>query len=273
MSERDRYPAGVPCWVETLQPDVQAALDFYGPVFGWDFAGPGATPGDPPGQYFVGRLRGRDVAGVGSLPDPAQRPSWVTYIRVDDADETIAKAKLAGGKLLDGPIDAPPAGRLAVLADPSGAVVCAWEAGIREGAQLVNEPSAWAMSTLHTAAPEEAMHFYGGVFGWEPEAFGPVTLWRLPGYVGGEPKQPVPRDVVGVMAPMAPIPPSAGGAAAQPRWSVDFWIEDADAAAARAALLGGTVIVSPHDTQGFRSSVIADPQGAVFSISQLLTPH
>jgi uncharacterized protein len=108
------------------------------------------------------------------------------------------------------------------------------------------------------------------VFGWEPEQFGLVTLWRLPGYFGGEPRQPVPRDVVGVMAPIAA---GANGAAAQPRWSVDFWIDDADAAAVRAAALGGSVIVPPHDTPGFRSSVIADPQGAVFSISQLVTPH
>lgn len=270
MSERDRYPAGVPCWVETLQPDVQAALDFYGPLFGWDFAGPGGMPGDPPGQYFVGRLKGRDVAGVGSLPNGPRKPFWVTYVRVDDTDETVKKARRAGGKVLDGPVDATPAGRLAVLADPSGAILCAWEAGTREGAQLVNEPSAWAMSTLHTAGTKEAEEFYGIVFGWEPERFGPITLWRLPGYVGGEPKQPVPRDVVGVMAP---ITATARGAAAQPRWSVDFWIDDADAAAARAASFGGTVVVAPHDTPGFRSSVIADPQGAVFSISQLVRPH
>ena len=274
MSERDRYPAGVPCWVETLQLDVQAALDFYGPVFGWDFTGPGSipskTPGDPPGQYFVGRLKGRDVAGVGALPDRTQRPSWVTYIRVDNTEDVVKRTKHAGGRVLDGPVDAPPAGRLAVLADPSGAVVCAWEAGTREGAQLVNEPSAWAMSTLHVADTEEAKAFYGTVFGWEPEQFGPVTLWRLPGYVGGEPTQPVPRDVVGVMAPIAA---GANGAAAQPRWSVDFWIDDADAAAVRAAALGGSVIVPPHDTPGFRSSVIADPQGAVFSISRLVRPH
>ena len=69
MSERDQYPAGVPCWVETLQPDPQAALDFYGPLFDWEFAGPGPVPGDPPGKYFVARVRGRDVAGIGSIVD------------------------------------------------------------------------------------------------------------------------------------------------------------------------------------------------------------
>ena len=265
MSERDQYPAGVPCWVETLQPDVQAALDFYGPLFSWEFAGPGLVPGEPPGQYFVGRLKGRDVVGVGSQPGGARPPSWVTYIRVDGADDTAARVKNAGGTVLAGPVDAPPAGRLVVLADPSGAVVCAWEAGTREGAQLVNEPRAWAMSTLHTAAMEKAKSFYGAVFGWQPEQFGPVTLWRLPGYVGGEPRQPVPRDVVGVMAPLPEGAP--------PSWSVDFWIDGADATAEHAARLGGKIIAPPHDAAGFRSSVIADPQGAVFSVSQLLMPH
>lgn len=144
MSERERYQAGVPCWVETLQPDVQAALDFYGSLFGWEFAGPGSMPGDRPGQYFVARVRGRDVAGIGSLPtrDDLPAPTWVTQIHVDSADEAVERAKSAGGVLRDGPLDALPAGRLAVLADPAGALVCVWEAGAREGAQLVNEPQA-----------------------------------------------------------------------------------------------------------------------------------
>jgi len=68
MSEREEYPAGVPCWVETLQPDPRAARDFDGPLFGWEFAGPGFMPGDLPGEYFVARVEGRDVAGIGSLP-------------------------------------------------------------------------------------------------------------------------------------------------------------------------------------------------------------
>ena len=59
MSERDRYPAGVPCWVETLQPDPRAAAAFYAGVLGWEFTGPGPMPGG--GNYYVGRLGGRDV--------------------------------------------------------------------------------------------------------------------------------------------------------------------------------------------------------------------
>ena len=42
MSERDTYPAGVPCWVTNLQHDVPAAAAFYEELFGWEMeSGPG----------------------------------------------------------------------------------------------------------------------------------------------------------------------------------------------------------------------------------------
>jgi predicted enzyme related to lactoylglutathione lyase len=270
MSEREEYPAGVPCWVDTVQPDPRAALDFYGPLFGWEFAEPGPMPGDLPGEYFVARVNGRDVAGIGSLPDLGgpSVPSWNTYIRVDGADEAVESAQAAGAGLLIGPLDALPAGRFAVLIDPVGAAVCVWEARAREGAQLVNDPGTWTMSSLHTTDPDRAQAFYGAVFGWQPDAFGPpeaeITLWRRPGYVGGEAQQPVPRDVVAVMAP--------GGdaaAAVPPHWNVNLRVDDADATVEHATSLGGHVIVPPLDTPGFRNAVLADPQGAAFSISQL----
>jgi predicted enzyme related to lactoylglutathione lyase len=269
MSEREEYPAGVPCWVETLQPDPRAALDFYGPLLRWEFAGPGPMPGGLPGDYFVARVNGRDVAGIGSLPDAAGSPVavWSTYIRVDSVDAAVERAQAAGASLLIGPLDALPAGRLAVLVDPVGAVIGVWEARAREGAQLLNEPRTWAMSSLHTTDGERAKAFYGSVFGWQPEPLGspeaPLTLWRLPGYVG-EAAQPIPSDVVAVMAP-------AGDAAAAvpPHWNVNVRVDDADATVEQAAGLGGNVIMPPLDTPGLRSAVIADPQGAVFSISQL----
>jgi len=259
MSERTTYPHGVPCWVTVLQEDAHAARAFYGPLFGWEFEGPGGPEGMP---YYVATLHGAEVAGIGSLPEGAQ-PAWITEVRVDSAAEAARRAEEAGGSLLAGPMDLAPAGRLAVLADPSGAVLCAFEPQARQGAQRVNEPGAWAMSALHTAEPEVVGEFYGALFGWQPEPFGPATLWRLPGYVGGEPEQPVPRDVVAVMLP-------ANGAS-EPVWNVDFWVADADRAAETTRELGGTVIAEPHEQgNGFRSAVLADPQGAAFSVNQLL---
>lgn len=119
------------------------------------------------------------------------------------------------------------------------------------------------MSALNTSDGDGAKAFYGALFGWEADEFAPgFELLRLPGYVGGEPQQPVPRDVVAVLA--------AGDGDAG--WSVDVWVADARAAAARAEELGGTVVVEPRETSGFLNTVIADPAGAVLSASQLLAP-
>jgi predicted enzyme related to lactoylglutathione lyase len=141
-----------------------------------------------------------------------------------------------------------------------------WEPRQREGAQLVNASNAWAMSTLMTNDVDRAVAFYGVLFGWKPETFDagavPVTTCRLRGYVGGKESQPVPRDVVACIMSSGEHSPAA--------WNVDFWIDDVDAAAARAGLLGGRVVVSPYDTAIFRQAVLADREGATFSVSQPL---
>jgi uncharacterized protein len=271
VSERTHYPSGVPCWVDTLQPDPDAAVRFYAELFGWQFEGPGPMPGEPPGRYFVARLRGRDVAGIGSQPPQTTGlPAfWNTYVAVESADAACAKAREAGGSILAEPFDALPAGRAAVVRDPAGATFCVWEAKDRQGAQRVNEAAAWAMSALLTRQSGACGAFYAAVFGWQTEPFGPpdagITLLRLPGYVGGEPHQPVPRDVVAVMLPVGDGFPQDRPA----EWSVGFWIDDVDAAAIRATAAAAKLVVPPHDEIGFRRATIADPWGAVFSISQL----
>jgi predicted enzyme related to lactoylglutathione lyase len=247
MSERDSYPPGVPCWVDNLVGDVDEALRFYGELLAWEFDGPG------PGDYYVAKVRGRDVAGVGQAP-PGVSPGWNTYVSVASADETTR----AADRVLVEPFDVLPAGRLAALADPTGAIIGVWEPAERQGCRLVNEPSAYAMSALHTSDPETAARFYRDLFGWETDEFAPgVSLFRLPGYVGGEPQQPVPRDVIAVMA-------RDDGPA---RWSVDFWVSDADELAARVPELGGSVVVAPFDSIPTRQAVVADPFGAAFSVT------
>jgi predicted enzyme related to lactoylglutathione lyase len=104
------------------------------------------------------------------------------------------------------------------------------------------------MSVLHTRDPEGSKAFYGAVFGWKAETMdmggGEFTLWRLPGYAGGEPEQPVPRDVVGVMLKVSRdrFPDDV-----PPHWRVDFWVYDTDATADKASKLGGKVVVAPFE--------------------------
>jgi hypothetical protein len=267
MSERDRYEPSVPCWVDTSQPDQEAAMSFYGELFGWDFVGPG------PGDYYVARLRGRDVPGIRPQPSegaPAM-PAWTSYVAVVSADESAGRAREEGGTVIAAPVDVPPAGRMAVLADPDAAAFCLWEAGERHGAQLVNEPSAWSMSALNSPDTERAKAFYGALFGWTTETFGlgdaELTMWRLPGYVGGEPEQPVSREVVATMMPAHEEMPA--------HWSPDFWVGDIDAAARTAGDRGGSVVQPPYEIPGasMRQAVLADPAGATFAATQLIIPR
>ena len=87
MPERDGYIPGVPCWVDTSQPDPEAALPFYGGLFGWEFEDV-MPDGIRRRSYFIGRIRGGDVAAVGSIPEGAPPMAmWNTYIWVDSADD------------------------------------------------------------------------------------------------------------------------------------------------------------------------------------------
>jgi uncharacterized protein len=269
MSERNGYEAGVPCWIDTWQPDADAAVAFYAPLFGWEVED--TMPPGTPGKHFMCRLRGRDVAAIASRPEGAPPvTAWGTYIWVESADDTAAKATGAGGSVVMEPFESLDGGRIAIVADPAGAVLSVWQPGAHKGAQLVNEPGAWSMSLLNTRDPAGAKQFYREVFGWETEQMdmggGEMTLWRLPGYEGGEPEQPVSREVIGVMVPMTG---DRSTDEAGPHWSIDFWVDDASATADTAARLGGKVVVAPYDTPGFRQAALADPQGAVFSVSQL----
>jgi predicted enzyme related to lactoylglutathione lyase len=271
LSERDGYEPGVPCWVDTWQPDAEAAVAFYTQMFGWEVED--TMPPGTPGQHFMCRLRGRDVAAIASRPEGAPPvTAWGTYVWVGSADDTVAKVIDEGGEVVKEPFDSLDGGRIAIVADPAGAALGVWQPGAHRGAQLVNEPGAWSMSALNTPDSKSATAFYGAVFGWETETMdlggGEITLWRLPGYVGGEPQQPVSREVVATMAPMTS---DSFPGEAVPHWSVDFWIDDVDVAAEKAARLGGRVIAPPYQipAAGLRQAVLADPQGAMFSVTKV----
>ncbi len=166
MPELDRYIPGVPCWVDTSQPDPEAAVAFYGELFGWEFVD--ALPPGSEAKYSIAQIRGGAVAAVGSVPEAAPpQAMWNTYVRVASADETAAKVLDAGGSVLTEPFDIMQAGRMAVCADPEGAVFCIWEAKQRKGADIVNEHGSLNFNDLNTRDVDGAKAFYGAVFGWQ----------------------------------------------------------------------------------------------------------
>jgi predicted enzyme related to lactoylglutathione lyase len=279
MPERDGYIPGVPCWVDTSQPDPEAAIAFYGGLFGWEFEN--VMPTDAEGTYFVATIRGKAVAAVGASPPGAPPMAvWNTYVAVADADETTAKVREAGGTVMMEPFDVMDAGRMAVLADPEGAVFCIWQAGRTQGAELVNEHGTVNFNSLNTRDAESAKAFYGSVFGWTTLSLpGGVEMWTLPGY--GDhlaERDPELRERVresggpvgfeDVVAAINQIPDDQPDTPAY--WSVTFAVDDADAIAAKAAELGGTVIAPPFDAPWVRMTVIADPQGAAFIASKFV---
>jgi uncharacterized protein len=279
MPERDGYIPGVPCWVDTSQPDPEAAVAFYGELFGWEFED--VMPPDSGGEYFIARIRGGNVAAVGSIPEGAPPAAiWNTYVWVESTDETTSKVGASGGSVVMEPFDVMDAGRMAVFTDPEGAAFCVWQAKRQKGARIVNEHGSLNFNDLHTRDVEGAKSFYGSVFGWRTlELEGGSQMWTLPGYGDhlerenpglrkGMAEMGAPQgfeDVVASIVPIAEDQPDV-----PPHWGVTFAVDDADAIADRATELGGQLVVPPFDAPWVRMTVIADPQGATFTASKFV---
>jgi predicted enzyme related to lactoylglutathione lyase len=277
MPERADYLPGVPCWVDTNQPDPDAAAEFYGGLFGWEFEN--VIPEAVPGKYFLARIRGLEVGGIGSTPEGAPHAvDWNTYIRVENADETAAKVRDVGGAVIADPFDVADAGRMAVCRDTEGAVFCIWQANRRKGAMIVNEHGSVNFNNLNTRDPEAAKAFYGPVFGWTTLELGPgAEMWTLPGYgdylerdnpdlrkntveAGG------PEGFVDVVASIIVLGDDQADVPAH--WSIQFGANNADDIAAKAVQLGGTVVAPPMEVPWARITVIRDPGGATFIAAQ-----
>src|SRR5437762_3451783 len=165
--EVERYEHGVPSWVDLGTPDIPKAIEFYSGLFGWQI-----EPGPPEtGGYSIAMMRGRPVAGVGPQMNPGP-PYWTTYVSVNSTDEAVEKAKAAGGKVFMEPMDVMDAGRMAVIADPIGAVISVWQPNQMPGAGVVNEPNSYSWSELVTTDVEASKQFYSAVFGWGTQTHG-----------------------------------------------------------------------------------------------------
>jgi predicted enzyme related to lactoylglutathione lyase len=111
---------GFMIWEEVMSRDLDAVIDFYPKVFGWE-----AQPmeGSDP-AYWLFSSDGRMNAGAMAMPDtvPEEVPShWMHYIEVEDVDAVVVKAEELGGTINAAPFDMG-VGRIAVISDPHGAV-------------------------------------------------------------------------------------------------------------------------------------------------------
>lgn len=265
------YPQGVTCWIDTEQPDPEAAAEFYGGLFGWSFEN--AMPPGAPAVYLIAQLDGQDVAAI-ATGGPHHVPTWSTYIAVDDADATAHAVVQAGGGILSPPEDAGPGGRAATCADPEGAQFRLWQARRRLGAQAVNAPGTWNFSDLRTTEVRQAQRFYTTLFGWRYLDLGPSVeaMIAVDGYgdhlqstvdpgirerQAGAPEGFA--DVIGAIQP--------NGAGEQPHWRVKLSVASRTASITRAESLGATLLAT-EDTPWAALADLRDPQGAVFTISE-----
>lgn len=243
--------------MELSSPDTDAAAAFYGALMGWSASEPG--PAEETGGYRLFQQDGQSVGGLMGQMQPGQPTAWATYVSVADADETADRVKAAGGGVIVEPMDVMDMGRMAVVADPTGAVLGIWQPGTFAGADLVNEPNSLCWNEVLTRDAEADLAFYPAVFGWvpgrpsfegAPEGY---TVWELAG-----------RPVGGMMQLSEDVfPPEL-----PPHWNVCFAVADCDATVAKAGDLGARVTMGPVDMPIGRFAALVDPQGASFTVME-----
>jgi predicted enzyme related to lactoylglutathione lyase len=256
MSEKTGYTPSTPCWVELSgTPDVEASQAFYRELFGWEM--PEQPNSAELGGYRRAKLDGRDVAGVSPRMEDGQPTVWATYVSVEDAAATAVKVAESGGTSIAEPMDVVGLGTMAVFTDPTGAVFGIWQPGTFAGAELVNEPGAFAWNELGTRDVGAAKKFYAAVFDWSFEdhdmgQMGTYTEWKQgDASIGGM------MDVSGRLPDQIPA-----------HWLVYFAVENTDAAVEAAKSSGGGVSFGPIDIPAGRFAIVSDPHGAAFAVIQ-----
>ncbi|MFQ6038708.1 MAG: VOC family protein [Candidatus Aminicenantales bacterium] len=258
MPEIKTRTQGMFYWTDLVTTDAEGAKSFYQELFGW------TAVDQPMGEglfYTLLQKNGKDVCALYPMNEEQKKhgvpPHWLTYIYVKNVDETAAKVAPAGGRILMEPFDVFDAGRMAVLQDPSGAVVALWQAKAHQGAELFAEHGALGWTELLTRETEKAENFYKQILGYETEhqQMGPTEY-----IVFKAEDQPA--------AGMMEIAPEWGDV--PPHWMVYFVVDACEATVERAQQLGARVLVPPTDIPEVGSfATLQDPQGAVFSVFQM----
>jgi uncharacterized protein len=258
MAETMALPIGEPGWVDLGTSDPVASHGFYAALFGWTVD---VIPDPAAGGYGLFKLDGKEVAGVGGLMNGQQRPAWTVYVLVDDADAIAARVKTAGGTVLAEPFDVMDAGRMATIADPSGAVMGLWQPGTNRGVEVMGVPGSFTWPELNSRDLPSDKLFYWSVFHWDPAES------TIPGMTYTEFKLGD-DSIAGGMSIGPDMPPNTPS-----HWIVYFAVSDTDATVARLIGLGGVVHHPPQDVPGVgRFALVADPQGAAFGLLQNTEP-
>jgi predicted enzyme related to lactoylglutathione lyase len=234
-------------WHEQVSSDPKQAQDFYTQLFGW------GTEVFKPGEadYTMISSGGQSHGGFSKAMEGAPPPHWLSSVQVENLEDTIEKAKSAGGKLAAGPFEMSEVGRMAIIVDPQGAFISAYQP---EGEGPASE-GVFVWDELGTTDADGAQRFYEAVFGWTTTDMGA----EYGGYRVFNRGSGTENGVAGFMTlPDATVPP---------HWQPYVAVDDPDATTAKAKELGGAALMEPMDVPKVgRLAVLRDPQGATFGI-------
>lgn len=242
-------------WVDLASTDQESAKRFYSELFDWE----SRDDPLPDGGYYTNFSKdGKAVAGLGSTMGEGMPSMWSSYVLVDSADETTKAATEAGGRVLMEPMDVMEFGRMALIADPSGAVFGLWEPKNHGGAEMYGDHGSLVWNELATRDLEKARPFYEKALGWSWSSMdmGGGSTYYLGGV--GTDKRAGGIDM-GEMWP-AEVPA---------HWDVYFAVDDHEAAAKKAVELGATDMSGATEVPNAGTMhYLADPTGAFFYILQ-----
>jgi uncharacterized protein len=256
VAEFTKHEPGTFSWTDLSTSDLDAAIGLYTDLFGWEVEKEDLPDGS---IYAMFRLNGKDVAAASLLREDQKNipPHWNVYVTVENAEQAAKQAEAAGGSIVAPAFDVMEYGRMAVIADPTGAIFCVWEPKTNIGAHVLGEAGALSWAELLTNDPEKAGAFYAEVFGYELSPWGPEEAGYTV-FTKGE------AQIAGLMkSPQEGMPPN---------WGIYFSTEDVDGVAQKVKAAGGQIYMGPEDMPEVgRVSVLADPQGAAFGVIKAQT--
>jgi uncharacterized protein len=253
-------------WYELMTKDADAAGDFYGKVIGWT----STASGQPGMDYrFFSSSDGSDPKdGVGGYmaitPEMAEhgaRPAWVGYLKVDDVDASAASITGAGGSVMMPAMDVQGVGRMAMVADPQGALFYIMRGASDETsysfAASESKVGHCAWNELASSEPEAGIGFYQEQFGWA--AAGEMDMGDMGAYHFLQASDQ--RFMIGAVYTKIEADPMS-------HWLFYFRVADLDAAMAAVKANGGQIYMEPIALpEGPDFSLIAyDPNGAAFGL-------
>jgi predicted enzyme related to lactoylglutathione lyase len=257
VPEFKEYAPGTFSWVDLATTDADAAKKFYTIVFGWEATD---EPAGPDMVYTRMRYDGKSIGALYTMTkemlDRKIPPHWMSYVSVENADETATKARELGATLQMEPSDVMDAGRMAVIEDPTGAVFAVWQPKIHTGAELRNEPVSLCWNELLTTDVDKAGAFYRELFGWNP-----VTQ-----HMAGVEYTSFMVDEKTAAGGLMEIR-SEMGEGIPPNWFIYFQVEDCDETVSKVRESGGKVLKDPLTMEDVgRFAIIEDAQGAVCGV-------